>query len=184
MPLMKRPVCIVLLALSGSGCGPGTGGGQDVKTPEQLVEEQDKIAQEDEKKKKARGGDDLSYAGEETDSEKKRKFDKKQTKLELQRATMSAESCPGVVYEQEGKEHPRGEFKATITFQEDGTVKQITIPAPFDGKPVGDCVIQAYKHVIVPPYTGGEQIVDWDVSLKDQKPDKGGDKSKGDKAKK
>lgn len=171
MPPMKRLVCLVLLSLNGSGCGPGSGG-QDVKTPDQLIEEQDKLGMEDEKKKKARGVDE-SYSSEETDSEKKKQFDKKQTKMELQRATMSAESCPGVVYEQEGKEHPRGDFKATITFQEDGTVKQITIPAPFDGKPVGDCVMQAYKHVIVPPYTGGEQIVDWDVSLKDKKPEKG-----------
>jgi hypothetical protein len=174
---MKRPLCIVLLALSGPGCGSGLGGGQDVKTPDQLIEDQDKQAQEDEKNKKRRGVDE-SYSGEETDQEKKRKFDKKQTKLELQRATLSAESCPGVVFEQEGKEHPRGEFKATVTFQEDGTVRQVTIPSPFDGKPVGDCVIQAYKHVIIPPYVGGEQIVDWDVNLKDQKPDKGGDKAK------
>ena len=137
------------------------------------------IAPSDEKKKKARGVDE-SYSSEETDSEKKKKFDKKQTKMELQRATMSAESCPGVVYEQEGKEHPRGDFKASITFQEDGTVKQVSIPSPFDGKPVGDCVIQAYKHVIVPPYTGGEQIVDWDVSLKDKKPEKA-EKEKGKK---
>lgn len=171
---MKRAVCILLLSLNSSGCGPGSGG-QDVKTPDQLIEEQDRLAQEDEKNKKARGVDE-SYSGEETDQEKKKKFDKKQTKMELQRATMSAESCPGVVYEQEGKEHPRGDFKATITFQEDGTVKAITIPSPFDGKPVGDCVIQAYKHVIIPPYVGGEQIVDWDVSLKDKKPE--GDKGK------
>jgi len=177
---MKRPLCIVLLSLSSSGCGPSYGG-QDVKTPDQLVDEQEKIAAEDEKNKKARGVDE-SYSSEETDSEKKKKFDKKQTKLELQRATLSAESCPGVVYEQEGKEHPRGAFKVTITFQEDGTVKTIAVPSPFDGKPVGDCVTRAYKGVIIPPYTGGEQIVDWDVDLKDLKPDKG-DKKGGDKKK-
>ena len=179
MPPMKRLVCLVLLSLNGSACGPGSGG-QDVKTPDQLIEEQEKLGMEDEKKKKARGVDE-SYSSEATDSEKKRQFDKKQTKLELMRATMSAESCPGVVFEQEGKEHPRGEFKASITFQEDGTVRQVSIPSPFDGKPVGDCVVQAYKHVIIPPYTGGEQIVDWDVNLKDKKPEKGAEKDKAKK---
>jgi hypothetical protein len=88
--------------------------------------------------------------------------------MELQRATRSAETCPGVVVEQEKKgEHPRGETKVSISFQEDGTVRQVSIPSPFDGTPLGECVIRAFKAVIVPPYVGGEQIVDWDVSLKD-----------------
>jgi hypothetical protein len=161
---MKR-LCIAFLTVL-SGCGPSYGG-QDVKTPDQLVDEQDQLEQADEKKAKARGPDLNSGAGEETDAEKKREFDRKQVDLELKRATRSAESCPGVVAEMEKKDHPRGETKVTISFQEDGTVRQVTIPSPFDGTPIGDCVIKAYKPVIIPPYNGGEQIVDWDVSLKD-----------------
>lgn len=163
---MKR-LCIAIATMI-SACGPSYGG-QDVKTPDQLIDDQDKMEQADQQKKKARGADDASYASEETDAEKKREFDRKQVDLELKRATRSAESCPGVVAEEEKKgEHPRGDTKVSITFQEDGTVRQVAIPSPFDGKPIGDCVIRAYKAVIVPPYTGGEQIVDWDVSLKDQ----------------
>src|SRR6185312_4030959 len=145
--------------------------GQDVKTPDQLIDEQERLAIEDEKAKKARG-DDSSLSSEETDSEKKREFDQKQVKMELARATRSAESCPGVVAEMETKEHPRGEARVTISFQEDGTVREVNIPSPFDGTPVGDCVKRAYKSVIVPPYTGGEKIVDWDLTLKDEKPAK------------
>jgi hypothetical protein len=55
----------------------------------------------------------------------------------------------------------------SITFQEDGTVRQASIPSPFDGTPVGDCALRAYKAVIVPPYEGGDQIVDWELELKD-----------------
>jgi len=154
------------LALVLWGCGPSYGG-QDVKTPDELVAEQEQIAADQEKAKKEKGGDDTSYS-EETDSEKKREFDKKQTKMELQRATRSAESCPGVVAGQEPKDKkPRGDTRVTLHFQEDGTVREASIPEPFDGTPVGDCVIRAYKAVIVPPYVGGEQIVDWEVSIKD-----------------
>jgi hypothetical protein len=176
MSAMKR-LCTAI-ALFISACGPSYGG-QDVKTPDQLIDDQDQMEQADQKNKKARGVDE-TYSNEETDAEKKREFDRKQVELELKRATRSAESCPGVVAEMEKKDHPRGETKASITFQEDGTVKSVSIPSPFDGTPIGDCVIRAYKSVIVPPYTGGEQIVDWDVVLKDApKADaKGGAKGK------
>ena len=161
---MKR-LCIATVFVL-SACGPSYGG-QDVKTPDQLVDEQDQMEQADEKSAKARGVTDNPGPAEETDAEKKREFDRKQVDLELKRATRSAESCPGVVAEMEKKDHPRGETKVSISFQEDGTVRQVSIPSPFDGTPIGDCVVRAYKAVIVPPYSGGEQIVDWDVSLKD-----------------
>jgi hypothetical protein len=167
MRFMKR-LCLALATLV-SACGPSNGD-QNVKTPDQLVDEQDQIEQADEKAQKARGvGDDSALANQETDEEKKKEFDRKQVDLELKRATRSAESCPGVVAEEEKKgEHPRGDTRVSITFKEDGTVSQVVIPSPFDGTPIGECVIRAYKAVIVPPYKGGDQIVDWDVSLKDQ----------------
>jgi hypothetical protein len=172
----------MLLGLKVVGCGPSYGG-QDVKTPDQLVDEQEQIAAQDEQKKKARGDD--TYVADDTDAEKRRKFDEKQSKLELQRATNSAESCPGAVSGTEGKDKPRGQTRVTVTFQEDGTVRDVTIPSPFDGTKIGDCVLRAYKGVIVPPYTGGEQIVDWDIDLKDSADAnaKGG-KGKGKKGKK
>jgi hypothetical protein len=160
-------VLAVVGALGAAACGPSYGG-QDVKTPEELIEEQDRIQAEEDKSRKARGIEDEAYTSEETDSEKKRKFDEKQSKMEMSRATRSAESCPGVVIEQETKENKqRGETRVSVTFQEDGTVRQVSIPSPFDGTPVGECVMRAYKSIIVPPFTGGDQIVDWDVSLKD-----------------
>ncbi|MBM4362516.1 MAG: hypothetical protein FJ104_07530, partial [Deltaproteobacteria bacterium] len=98
--------CTLLLAVA---CGPSYEG-QGVKTPDELIEEQEALAAEDEKNKKDTGRD---YVGEETDAEKKRGFDRKQSKMELARATRSAESCPGVVAEQEGKDKPRGDTRVT-----------------------------------------------------------------------
>ncbi|HVW28164.1 MAG TPA: hypothetical protein VHC69_22530 [Polyangiaceae bacterium] len=179
---MKR-LCIAIATVLSvpvlPACGPSAEE-QGVKTPDQLVDEQDQLEQQDEKAAKARGTDDsASLANVETDEEKKKEFDRKQVDLELKRATRSAESCPGVVAEEEKKgEHPRGDTRVSITFHEDGTVAQVVIPSPFDGTPIGECVIRAYKAVIVPPYKGGDQIVDWDVSLKDQPKAAGDKKSK------
>lgn len=164
---MKRLHAAFVLGLV--GCGPSYGG-QDVKTPDELIAEQEKIQAESDKSAKARGVDDTT-SDQATDAEKLKEFDKNQSTMELQRATRSAESCPGVVAGQETKAKPRGEVTITITFQEDGTVKSASIPSPFDGTPVGDCVLRAYKAVIVPPYTGGDHIVDWKATLKDAPPD-------------
>jgi hypothetical protein len=179
---MKR-LCIALATVLSStvlaACG-ASNGDQGVKTPDQLVDEQDQLEKQDEAKAKARGTDDsAALATEDTDVEKKKEFDHKQVDLELKRATRSAESCPGVVAEEEKKgEHPRGDTRVSITFHEDGTVGQVVIPSPFDGTPIGECVVRAYKVVIVPPYKGGDQIVDWDISLKDQPKSAGDKKSK------
>jgi hypothetical protein len=165
---MKR-AWIVLASLAWA-CGPSYGG-QDVKTPDELIAEQEKLAEEDEKKRQSRG--DNAYTDEATDEEKRKEFDKRQAKLELQRATRSAESCPGVVAAMENKENKqRGEATVTITFQEDGSVKSAAIGSPFTDTPVGNCAANAFKSVIVPPYTGGDQIVDWKIQLVDQKEEK------------
>lgn len=162
---MKRSyLAVAMLGLV--GCGPSYGG-QDVKTPDELVAEQERIQAENDKSAKERGVDDTA-SDQATDSEKQKEFDKRQAGLELARATRSAESCPGVVAGEEAKSKPRGEATVTVTFQEDGTVKSVSVPSPFDGTPVGECVLRAYKAVIVPPYTGGEHIEDVKVTLKDQ----------------
>jgi hypothetical protein len=152
-------------------CGP-TYGGQDVQTPDEWIAQEEQAAIEDEKKAKERG--DLgTYNGIETDEEKSKEFDKKQADMELKRATRSAASCPGVVKDQETeKTKQRGTASVTITFQEDGTVADVSIGSPFDETPVGDCVLNAYKAVIVPPFVGGSQIVDWQVDLEDAEEEK------------
>lgn len=136
-------------------CGPSYGG-QDVKTPEEIVEEQERLAAEQEKNKT-----DYSGPTEETDLEKKAKFDKKQTELELKRATRSAETCGAVVPEP----GPSGTAKVTLTFANDGHVKEATVSAPFDGTEVGKCVVNAYKAVIVPRFEGPEERVDWEAEV-------------------
>jgi hypothetical protein len=142
----------VLLA----SCGPSYGG-QDAKTPEEIVEEQERLAEEQERQSKGQsGGEDT-----ETDLEKRKKFDTRQADLELKRATRSAESCVGVVTEQ----GPSGTANITLVFGTDGKVKEATIAPPFADTQIGNCALGAMKKVIVPPFTGSDETVEWEVNL-------------------
>ncbi len=154
------------------GCGPSYGG-QDVKTPEEIVEEQERLAEEQDKQSKAHqassGGEDT-----ETDLEKRKKFDKRQADLELKRAQRSAETCAGVVTE----EGPTGTANVTLTFGSDGHVKDASIAAPFAETQVGNCALRAMKSVIVPPFTGSDETVQWELDLSPKKDEKKPDAKK------
>jgi hypothetical protein len=146
-----------VVAVVVAGCGPSYGG-QDAKTPDQIVEEQEKLGDEQVKKEK-----EHEYSGPvgETDLEKKKKWDKKQADMEIKRATRSAQTCPGSVTEQA----PKGVGKVSLTFGNDGHVKTSKIEAPYEGTAVGACVLRALGAVIVPAYEGSEESVDVDVDL-------------------
>ncbi len=173
---MKRLIWFLGVAPLVAACGPSYGG-QDVKTPEELVAEQERLADEQAAQEKQQGpGTD-----EETDLEKKAKFDKHQAELELKRAQRSAESCAGVVTEQ----GPGGTAKLTLTFDPDGHVKDGSISAPFDGTKIGECALGAMKKVIVPPFDGGDETLDWEIDLTPkEEPKADSDKDKDKKKKK
>jgi hypothetical protein len=148
-------------------CGSSQGG-QDVKTPAQLLAEEEQAAIDAERKAAERGD---HY--ESRHEPKKREFDRKQADMELKRATRSAATCPEVVAERETAENKqRGVANVTIRFEEAGSVSEASISSPFADTPVGNCVLNAYRSVIVPPFEGGTQIIDWEVSLEDPPPEK------------
>ncbi|MEZ4224608.1 MAG: hypothetical protein R3B13_26900 [Polyangiaceae bacterium] len=147
-------------------CGPSYGG-QNVKTPEELVEEQERLGEEQEKES-ARNDYDTG-PDTETDLEKQKKFDKKQADLELKRAARSGETCAGVVSE----EGPSGKASVTLVFANDGHVKESSIGAPFADTAIGKCVLNAMKAVIVPAFVGPEETIEWEVEVKakEEKPE-------------
>ena len=152
---MKR-VIIVTVGLALSACGGLSETGQGAKTPEEILEEQLQLAEDDEKNAK-----DDKYADVEHETVA---FDKRQTKMELMRATRSAESCTGVV---DGKDEPRGEFNVQVRFEPDGSVHSVSLPSPLDGSKTGDCVKKGYKHVKVPPFDGEAVDVNVEIELTD-----------------
>ncbi len=148
---------VIGLGLFVFGCGPSYGG-QGVKTPDELVAEQEALAEEQERERQAAGpvGSDT-----ETDMEKRAKFDTKQADLELKRAARSGATCPGVVTEP----GPSGKAAVRLVFGNDGRVKEATIAAPFTETPIGECVLNAMKSVIVPRFTGPEETIEWEIDV-------------------
>lgn len=140
-----------------ASCGPSYGG-DDVKTPSQIVAEQEQLgAQEQSQEQKSlNDGPDTHI-----NTDKRRPFDKVQTHLELESAGRSASTCVGVVT----KPSLEGKATFTITFANDGHVKSASISSPFDGTPLGKCALRAMKAVIVPPFRGSEVTMDFDVEL-------------------
>jgi len=172
--------CSLAGALLVAGCGPSYGG-QDAKSPDEIVAEQEQLGAEQMKKEK-----ETDYTGPvgETDLEKKSKWDKKQVEMELKRATRSAQTCPGSVTEKA----PKGVAPVSLTFGNDGHVKKSTIGSPYEETAVGQCVLRALTAVIVPAYEGSEQTVEWEVDLtgsgepeKKEEPKEGAAKTKGKK---
>ena len=184
-----------LFALVLVACG-GSNSASEVKTPDQLLADQEALG--DEQLKKERNANDYADTSGSSEEEKKREWDEKQADLELHRAAHSAETCPESVVEGDknidpktGKP-PKGskppakakDTKASVSilFANDGHVKSLTISPPYDENPVGKCVQRALNAVIVPAYNGSEHTSEWEIDLT------GGKKSgpvgaKGDDAK-
>ena len=78
-----------LFALALVACGPSYSSGGDVKTPDQLIAEQEKLG--DEQLKNQRNSSDYADTTGPTEDEKLHGWDEKQGNLELMRAAHSAE---------------------------------------------------------------------------------------------
>jgi hypothetical protein len=138
-------------------CGPSYDE-STIKTADDRLKEQEQLAYEEE----LRARNKPASTTQVEDSEKPGVFDDKQADLEFKRATRSAETCPEVVT---GDKVPHGKTAVTVTFALDGSVAEASIPPPFEGTRLGDCVLNAYRALIVPPYTGERKVMSWEVNL-------------------
>jgi hypothetical protein len=127
-----------------------------VRTPEQRLQDEEMKAYEAEKAEAARGDD----YGEHVETDEREAFDKKQAELELKRASLSARTCVGVV---ENKKKPEGVADVSITFNNDGHVREATIGSPYTDTPLGECVLNAYRSVIVPTFREAEYTMGWQL---------------------
>jgi hypothetical protein len=163
-------LAVLSVAAVGAGCGPGYDE-STIKTAEDRLKEQEQLAYEEELRNKNKP----AATGVVEETERPGVFDEKQADLELKRATRSAETCPDVVT---GDKAPRGKTSVTITFSLDGSVAEATIPPPYEGTRLGDCVLNAYQALIVPPYSGERKVITWDVDLDKPKAEEKSSKKK------
>ena len=164
---MKRVVLGAFVVGLMTACGPSMEA-DHVKTPDELIAEQEAAGAEQMKNQKDSGDYDSASVGQ-TDEDKRRGWDTKQADIELHRASHSAESCPESIEEKaaKGKAKPPALAKATLalTFANDGHVKSATIAPYEEESPMGKCVLRAMKAIIVPAYEGSEQVVNWEIDL-------------------
>lgn len=168
---MKRLVFGVLLGAA--GCGPSMEPDR-VKTPDEILAEQERLGAEQEKK--GRQYDSYADTSGPTDDEKARQWDDAYAELELRRASRSAETCLESVAKEE--KAPKGRARVTLVFQNDGNVKDASVGDPYTDTVVGKCVLNAMGAVIVKTYEGPEKTVEWEVDLtggKKSGPPGGGD---------
>jgi hypothetical protein len=93
-------------------------------------------------------------------------YDKDATEVILKRAARQVKEHCGQAKDDDGKATgPWGKLSVTVTLGHNGHSKAVSIPAPFDGKPTGKCVIQAFDNLTFPPWGGSDAQVEWDVEL-------------------
>ncbi|MDX2052505.1 MAG: hypothetical protein SFV15_08950 [Polyangiaceae bacterium] len=170
-----RRSALLILGLGFMACAAQESG---IRTPDEYVAEQERLADEQAKAKAARG-DDRMDADEETDTEENAKWDQSHAELELKRATRSAQTCPEALPVEEQAKVERGVAKVTLIFANAGHAKTATIDPPYAETPVGKCVLRALSAVIVPAFVGDEHTVSWEVDLRKQEPEAGAKGKKG-----
>jgi len=93
-------------------------------------------------------------------------YDKEATEGALKRAARSVKQHCGGALDENGKASgPWGPAKISVKLGHNGRVKEVNVPAPFDGKATGKCTVNAFTGLVFPPFPGGDVTVDWDVEI-------------------
>ena len=102
-----------------------------------------------------------------TPTEEKTPYDKYEVNVVLTRASNQVKNNCGAATDDTGKATgPWGTAKVTITLGRNGRVHGVSVPDPYNGKPVGTCIEHAFQYVIFPPYAAPADVtVDREVEL-------------------
>jgi hypothetical protein len=93
-------------------------------------------------------------------------YDKEGTEVVLKRAARQVKDNCGHAKDESGKAvGPWGKATIQIQLGHNGHSKGTTIPAPFQGKPTGNCVEKAFTNLTFPPWQGQDTEVFWEVEL-------------------
>jgi len=93
-------------------------------------------------------------------------YDREATEAVLRRAARQAKEHCGSAKDEDGKaKGPWGKTTVSVDLGHNGHSRGVTIGPPFDGKPTGRCVLQAFANLTFPPWNGPDTQVTWEVEL-------------------
>jgi hypothetical protein len=117
----------------------------------------------DEPKPKAGGG------VQEAPTRRTDQYDKEATEVVIKRAARQVKENCGAAKDDNGKATgPWGKATLQIQLGKNGHSKGVTVPAPFQGKPTGNCIEKAFTNLTFPPWGGSDTEVSWEVELVNQ----------------
>lgn len=95
-------------------------------------------------------------------------YDKEATEVVLKRSARQVKDNCGQAKDENGKATgPWGKVTVQVMLGANGRSKGVTVPAPYQGKPVGNCIEKAFTSLSFPPWAGSDTQVDWEVELVD-----------------
>jgi hypothetical protein len=93
-------------------------------------------------------------------------YDKEATDVVIKRAARQVKENCGAAKDENGKATgPWGKATLQIQLGKNGHSKGVTVPAPYQGKPTGNCVEKAFTNLTFPPWGGADTEVSWEVEL-------------------
>lgn len=161
-----RTSLIVLGSLALAACA-GSKGNSEVMTPEQRLEEQLRIAEE---QRDVEDRNTSSYDEASTTGEEEAKFDEESAEHELKRASLNAVDCPNTFEKSQLGDYTPGKVQISLIFENSGSVKDVQVGAPYSGTNVGDCVVRAISTVHIEPFQGPEVPMTRELELGPPKP--------------
>jgi hypothetical protein len=94
------------------------------------------------------------------------RYDRAALEVILARAARQVKSNCGAATDDNGvASGPWGKTTFSVKLGHNGHSKGGTIPAPYDGKPTGNCVVKAFTNLIYAPFAGDDADVDWPVEM-------------------
>jgi len=93
-------------------------------------------------------------------------YDKEATEIVVKRAARQVKENCGAAKDDNGKAiGPWGKATLQIQLGRNGHSKGLTVPAPYQGKPVGNCIEKAFTNLTFPPWGGSDTEISWEVEL-------------------
>lgn len=146
-------------------CG---GSGKEAKTPSDTPASKDEIpkwepaARPETSAPKSSGGATAVEAAERRSDQ----YDKEGTEIVLKRAARQVKEHCGAAKDDSGKAvGPWGKTTIQIQLGHTGRSTGTTIPAPYQGKPTGNCAERAFSNLTFPPWGGADLQLDWEIEL-------------------